>query len=174
MVLGISIFSIIACRKEITNDSSADRTVNMAASATVVKSIIDIDLSSLGPVYVPICVNGGAGENLLMQGTLRITSQTTVNDNHFTSSLQFQRLHDVLAIGETTGDTYSSGGGEYFRVNGSFTNGQYITSVIDRFYWFGRGGDAAKYRFNITMHVVTNADGTITASIDKVELICFS
>jgi hypothetical protein len=167
-----AIVSLNACHKEISDDASAGRAVNTSASAQVTKSVVDIDVSLLGPTFVPIfCIEGGVGELLLMKGTLQLSSLVTTNGNHFTSLLQFHP-HGITAVGQTTGDIYQSAGGEQITTTGSFINGQYTTSVIDRFYWIGRGGEAAKFKFNITSRVTINANGTVTCFIDKIEATC--
>ena len=47
-----------------------------------------------------------------------------------------------------------------------------MKEIVDKFYWIGQGGDAAKFKFNIRFNLVTNAEGKVTASIDEIYSTC--
>lgn len=176
-LLVISITSLVACEKSIINEPTSQAAMiaasaNLQSKATTVKSITSIPASGTS-FPVPIdCVNGGLGEVLLLQGgNLMVKSFVVVNDNHYTSTFQFQPM-GITAIGATTGDLYHAAGGEEFHETGSFVNEQSRNQIVDKFYWIGQGGDAAKFKFNIRFNLVTNAEGKVTASIDEIYSTC--
>ena len=172
-MLAITCIGFTACQKDMNSGHSAITTESdaNASAATVTKSVTEIPVAGLS-FFVPMdCVNG-TGEVLdFQQGTLMINSLVTINGNHYTSTFQIHP-QGITAIGQTTGDLYHGVGGEVFNTSGSLINGQSKDQIVDIFYWIGQGGDAAKAKFNIRFNLVTNADGSITASIDKIYSTC--
>src|SRR5215470_3833093 len=165
VILLSAFICLTACQKDIGNGQQSTSAVQSDA-ATATRTVTEIPVAGWS-FFVPMdCVNG-TGEVLdLQEGTLMITSLVTVNGNHYNSTYQIHP-QGITAIGETTGDLYHCGGGEIFNKTGSLINGQSTDQIVDMFYWIGQGGDAAKSKFNIRFNVVTNSDGSVTASIDK-------
>jgi len=172
VILLIACIGFTACQKDMSGGQNRVTTGSSANAAAVTRSVTKIP--ALGMSFpVPIdCINGGLGEVLMLQGgTLMITSQVTISGNNYNSTVQIIPM-GITAIGATTGDLYHGVGGEQFHMTGSLINGQSRDQIVDMFYWIGQGGDAAKFKFNIRYNLVTNADGTVTASIDEIYSTC--
>lgn len=176
-IVAIISVSLLSCQKSINSIPTSEAEIatsanNQSNQAAPVRSVTIIPAAGMS-FPVPInCVNGGLGEVLLLQeGNLMITSLVIVNGNHYNATFQFHPM-GITAVGATTGTLYHSAGGEEFHSTGSFTNGQSTDQVNDRFYWIGEGPDGAKFKFNIRYNLVTNADGTVTASVDKIYSTC--
>lgn len=176
-IIAIIAFGLPSCQKRVSNNLTTENEIassanNQSNGVAPVRTVTMIPASGMS-FPVPIdCVNGGLGEVLLLQeGNLMITSFVVVNGNHYNATFQFHPM-GITAIGATTGTLYHSAGGEQFHSTGSFTNGQSTDQVNDRFYWIGEGADGAKFKFNIRYNLVTNADGTVTASIDNIYSTC--
>jgi len=172
VMLLITCIGFTACQKDINSGQRAITTGSdaNAGAATVTRSVTEIPVAGWS-FFVPMDCVSGTGEVLDLQGTLMINSLVTINGNHYNSTYQIHP-QGITAIGETTGDLYHCGGGEIFNKTGSLINGQSTDQIVDMFYWFGSGGDAAKSKFNIRFNVVTNSDGSVTASIDKMYSTC--
>ena len=175
VILAIAIISLTACQKNVSNDLPLDSAVATASSqsngAITSTTNIDLDLSDFGgfPHFIP-CANGGVGELVLSQGIVKQLTHLTVNGNNFTMKLQFTP-QGVIAIGQITGDLYHAAGNSEFTQTGSFINGHATFTSVWMFTVVGPG-NLPTFKMIPTVHTTVNANGTVTANIDKVVYSC--
>ena len=120
-------------------------------------------------VFVP-CAAGGAGEVVDLSGDLHSLITLTVNGNNFTMKMHFQP-QGISGTGETTGLKYQATGVTQQTTNGSFVNGQFNTTFINRFDIIGQG-PGNNFRVRETAHITVNANGTVTVSFDNFVIEC--
>ena len=120
-------------------------------------------------VFIP-CANGGAGEIVDLTGPLHTLISTTVNGNHFSAKEHFQP-QGVSGTGETTGAKYQATGVTQTQTSGSFVNGQYQQTFINRFDIIGQG-PGNNSTVHETAHITFNANGTATVSFDQFSAAC--
>ena len=120
-------------------------------------------------VFVP-CAAGGAGEVVDLSGDLHSLITLTINNNNFTMKMHFQP-QGISGTGETTGLSYQATGVTQQTTNGSFVNGQFNTTFINRFDIIGQGS-GNNFRVRETAHITVNANGTVTVTFDNFVIEC--
>ena len=120
-------------------------------------------------VFVP-CAAGGAGEVVDLSGDLHSLITLTINNNNFTMKTHFQP-QGISGTGETTGLSYQATGVTQQTTNGSFVNGQFNTTFINRFDIIGQGS-GNNFRVRETAHITVNANGTVTVTFDNFVIEC--
>jgi len=165
-----------ACQKNVSSNLSQHEefatTNSLSNSATTVTSIIDLDLTANPfpfPIIVP-CANGGAGEEIVPQGNIRQLSHLTINGNNYAVKFQYTP-QGVTSVGQISGDIYQGAGVSEFTETGSFVNGKATLTSVWMFTNIGRAG-APNWKLIPTVHTTINANGTITASVDKLVASC--
>jgi hypothetical protein len=117
-------------------------------------------------VFVP-CANGGAGEDVLLSGTLHDLFHITINDN----SLHV-KTHDqpqgISGTGLVTGDKYQATGVTQDEFNTSFGAEE---TFINNFRIIGQG-NGNNFLVHENFHVTINANGTVTALHDNFSIDC--
>jgi hypothetical protein len=169
----LPVIILCSCQKNISDLSAAKSTpASPSAAAVVTHSIIDLDLTENPfpfPIIVP-CANGGAGEEIVPQGNVRQLSHVTINGKSYSVKFQYTP-QGVFSIGKITGDIYQATGVSEFTETGSFVNGRAVITSVWMFTNIGRAG-APNWKIIPTVHTTLNADGTLTASIDKLVASC--
>jgi len=120
-------------------------------------------------VFVP-CAAGGAGEVVDLSGDLHSLITLTINNNNFSMYMHFQP-QGISGTGETTGLSYQATGVTQQTTNGSFVNGQFNTTFINRFDIIGQGS-GNNFRVRETAHITVNANGTVTVTFDNFVIEC--
>jgi hypothetical protein len=120
-------------------------------------------------VFVP-CANGGAGENVTLEGSLHVLVTYTVNDNHVSGRTHFQP-QGVMGAGQITGDVYRATGVTQDTFSDSLENGQYAYTYVNNFRIIGQGVDN-NYLIHEVVHITFNAAGVETVSIDNFSSEC--
>lgn len=137
--------------------------------ATVVTSNDKLDTNIL--VWIP-CALGGAGEFVLLTGTLHVTTHTTIdsaNNVHVSAHFQPQKLKGV---GQTSGDKYNGTGVTRWNYKfGGVNFPLYIMSEVNNFKIIGQG-PGNNYRVHWTLHITINANGIMTANVSNVKIDC--
>jgi len=110
------------------------------------------------------------GEDVAVTGTVRLTIITVVNDNHYTMKI-IARGFDSKAVGLSSGNEFFVRGENSTTKEGSYQNGQARTSYVNSFSYIGKGQLPNIYFHQVT-NLVINADGTVTASVDKPTITC--
>lgn len=122
------------------------------------------------PVYpfnsVP-CANGGAGEDVLLSGTIHQVFHITSNANGFHLTTH-QNPGDVTGTGQTTGDTYHGAGSSTYHLN--VEAGQTVNST-NNFQLIGEGS-ASNLTLHVETHLTINANGEVTVSRSDSRIEC--
>ena len=119
--------------------------------------------------FVP-CANGGAGELVLIEGTLHIQSHTTINKNRVSLKIHFQP-QGATGTGLTTGDTYHATGVTQEHDSLPITGGAANFTFINNFRVIGPGPDN-NLLVKQTVHVTVNANGEVTSEVDNTSAEC--
>ena len=119
--------------------------------------------------FVP-CANGGAGELVLIEGTLHIQQHITINDNRASIKVHFQP-QGAKGTGLTTGDSYNATGVTQEHDSIALTGGATEFTFINNFRIVGTGPDN-NLLVHQTVHVTINANGTVTTVIDNTSVEC--
>lgn len=116
------------------------------------------------------CANGGAGELVLVEGTLHIQSHTTINKNRASLKVHFQP-QGATGVGLTTGDTYHAVGVTQEHDSVPIENGAFNFTFINNFRLIGPGPDN-NLQVKQTVHVTINANGDVTSEVDNTSIEC--
>jgi hypothetical protein len=119
--------------------------------------------------FVP-CANGGAGEIVLVSGTLHVLSHTTINGNNASLKTHFQP-QGARGIGQVTGDEYNAVGvtQEHDKIPLSGSAGEF--TFINNFRLIGPGPNN-NLMVHQTIHMTVNANGTVTSQVDNSTTDC--
>lgn len=139
--------------------------VVQANAAIVVNQSNQISLS----VFVS-CAAGGAGEIVDLSGPLHTLIALTINGNNFSEVLHFQP-QGISGTGETTGAKYQATGLTEEHFTGSFQNGQFNQTFVNRFDIIGQG-PGNNFTVHETAHITINANGTVTVLFDNFGVEC--
>jgi hypothetical protein len=136
--------------------------VPVAQSAVVTNDRVPFSLVA----FVP-CANGGAGELVLVEGTLHVLVTETVNDNHVSFKIHFQP-QGATGIGLTTGDTYHATGvtQEHVSIGPGLND-----TFVNNFRIIGEGPDNNLLVHQL-IHLTINANGEVTADIVSSSVEC--
>lgn len=124
-------------------------------------------------VRVPLSlsvINSCNGDTIDVSGPLHLLFTETINGNNF-SSVSVNNPQGVSGSDETTGAKYQGTGVTTDVFSGSFTNGQFEATAVDRFDFIGQGS-ATNLVFHDTFHVTFNAAGNLTVAFDKLVASC--
>ena len=134
-----------------------------AADTTTVSVQFPIELD----VFVP-CAAGGAGEEVLLSGTLHDLFSITANSAGGFRVKVLDNPQGISGTGLTTGDKYQATGmtTSIFTVTTGSTD-----TFVNRFLIRGQGTDN-DFLVRDTYHVTINANGELTAYVDNVSFEC--
>src|SRR6476659_1951258 len=116
------------------------------------------DFIPFAQVNLVPCANGGAGELVLIEGTLHIQQHITINDNRVTIKSHFQP-QGAGGVGLSTGDSYNATGVTQEVDTLPLTNGAAEFTFINNFRLIGQGS-GNNLLVHQTVHTTVNADGT--------------
>src|ERR1044072_4341731 len=116
------------------------------------------------------CANGGAGELVLIQGTLHIQQHITINNNRVTVKSHFQP-QGAGGTGLTTGDTYNATGVTQEVDTLPLVGGAAEFTFINNFRLIGQGPNN-NLLVHQTIHTTVNANGTVTSVVDNTSVEC--
>ena len=119
--------------------------------------------------FVP-CANGGAGEIVLIEGTLHIQNHITINDNRVSLKVHFQPQGGT-GVGLTTGDTYQATGVTQEQDSLPLTDGAAEFTFINNFRIIGQG-PGNNLQVHQTVHVTVDANGVVTTVVDNTSVDC--
>lgn len=119
--------------------------------------------------FVP-CANGGAGELVLVEGTLHIQQHITINGNTASLKIHFQP-QGATGTGLTTGDSYQATGVTQEHDTVPLTNGAFNFTFINNFKIIGTGPDN-NLLVHQTVHVTIDANGFVTTIVDNTSIEC--
>jgi hypothetical protein len=136
-----------------------------ANAARVLNQSNQISLS----VFVP-CAAGGAGEMVDLSGPLHTLITLTINGDNFSEVMHFQP-QGISGTGETTGAKYQATGVTEETTTGSFQNGHFNQTFVNRFDIIGQG-PGNNFTIHETAHITINANGTVTVFFDNFGVEC--
>ena len=119
--------------------------------------------------FVP-CANGGAGEPVLVSGTLHIQQHITINDNHATIKTHAQP-QGATGVGLTTGDKYNANGVTQEEDGISLDVSASEFTFVNNFRIIGQSNDN-NLLVHQTIHETINANGTVTTVVDNTSVEC--
>src|SRR5689334_15050025 len=119
--------------------------------------------------FVP-CANGGAGEQVLISGTLHIEQHITINDNRATIKSHFQP-QGAGGVGLTTGDVYNATGVTQEVDTVPLTNGAAEFTFTNNFRIIGQG-PGNNLLVHQTIHTTINANGDVTSVVSNTSAEC--
>ena len=140
-------------------------TVSVARAAVIVNDKSDFTLL----VSIP-CANGGAGEDVLLQGTLHTLFTFTINGNNVSGKSHFQP-QGVSGVGLTTGATYRATGVTQDHFKTSLQNEQANLTGVNNFRIIGQG-PGNNFIVHDNFHFTINANGDLTVSHDNFTTDC--
>ncbi|NND32021.1 MAG: hypothetical protein HKN76_05470 [Saprospiraceae bacterium] len=114
--------------------------------------------------FVP-CANGGAGE--VVEGDVGIHIVVHFNKAGDVTKFHAQPQGGTL-VGQTTGTRFQATG--VTQDNSASPNGAMTYSFVNRFHFVGRGG--IQFGQYDNYHITVNANGDITALVDKSSIFC--
>jgi hypothetical protein len=122
-------------------------------------------------VEVP-CANGGAGEFVLVSGTLHILFHVTTNRNQMILT-SHRQLQGATGVGQITGDVYHAPDVDNATINTVPLNAgaQTVTSVSTLNLL---GGADNNLIVHLNIHLTVNANGDITAEVTNTSFDCRS
>jgi hypothetical protein len=165
----IMAFIFIGCQKEsgIVPTKASDTQVarSNAAQSYMFNEVVDYD----EVVWVP-CANGGAGENVHLQGELHLIFRGTLDDNGGFHGKYFLQLQGISGTGEITGDKYQGSGVTQGENSNSSTNIRVVT-FINNFNVIGQG-NGNNLLVHQTVHFAYNANNELTATVDNLKVEC--
>jgi hypothetical protein len=116
------------------------------------------------------CANGGLGEEILFTGSLHLITHMTISGNRV-SVFEVAAFHET-GTGLSTGDKYESTVAYRWQpVSGSLVNGQFLTAFVAHAAITGPGPGNNMY-FPLTFHITINANGEVTAEVERGDFTC--
>ena len=139
--------------------------IGAAASAGTSNVFFPVEIET----FVP-CANGGVGEVVRLTGILHDLFHLTINGNRFVLKFHTQP-QGIRGVGLTTGDKYQGTGVTQERFGGSLVNGQFSDTFVNNFRIIGQG-PGTNLLVHQVFHVTINANGELTALVDRLSVSC--
>jgi hypothetical protein len=139
------------------------------AQAQVIKQKFDVPLDDVFHAADP-AVGGCLIEDVHVFGTLPTQAQTII-DTKGGLHLKFQQIANLSAVGLSTGDTYHTQGPLVFveyDFDGTAPREAFFHNIVQL---IGPGQDG-NLNVHVLLHVVFNANGVQTVTIDREEVRC--
>lgn len=119
--------------------------------------------------FVP-CANGGAGELVLVQGTLHLQDHITINNNRANIKTHAQP-QGASGVGLTTGDTYNATGVTQEQDSIPIINGAFEFTFINNFRIIGQGPNN-NLLVHQTIHQTITPNGDVTTTVVNQSVEC--
>lgn len=119
--------------------------------------------------FVP-CANDGAGELVLVQGTLHLQDHITINGNRANIKTHAQP-QGATGVGLTTGDKYNATGVTQEQDSIPLTNGAFEFSFVNNFRIIGQGPDN-NLLVHQNIHVTITPNGVVSTVVDNQSIEC--
>ena len=120
-------------------------------------------------IFVP-CANGGAGEDVLVEGILHLQQHITINDNRVTLKTHAQP-QGADGVGQTTGDLYQGVGVTQEVDTLPLIGGATEFTFVNNVRLIGQKTDN-NLQEHQTIHVTINANGDVTNNVDNTTIDC--
>jgi hypothetical protein len=116
--------------------------------------------------FVP-CANAGAGEDVLVEGTIHRVFHATETPNGLRLHIH-ENFQGVTGTGLTTGDTYQGAG----NVNAHLHLAPGVTETFERQFLLVGPGPDNNLRVRESHHLTVNANGELTTVRDDITVEC--
>ena len=120
--------------------------------------------------FVP-CANGGLGEDVDFSGTWYFLGTILRGDEGELRVHQTVNFINTVGVGRVTGDIYRAPGIQVFNTQIGAGSLPVVLNQIYNFALVGQG-QAANFRLQAHVLLTVNANGDVTASIDKLTEVC--
>jgi hypothetical protein len=135
------------------------------AAATTVTTNEQVPVTVLA--FVP-CANDGAGELVLLTGTLHVLTHVTIDDQGGLHVKQHFQPQGVSGTGLTTGDKYQGTGVTQSEFNAT---AGFEATDINNFRIIGQG-PGNNFLVHSTFHVTVTPNGDVTTVVDNFSVEC--
>ena len=139
--------------------------MSAAAQATTTTTNEQVPISVIQ--FVP-CANDGAGELVVLEGTLHILSHVTIDDQGGLHVKQHFQPQGVSGTGLTTGDKYRGTGVTQTQFNAT---AGFEQTDINNFRIIGQGPEN-NFLVHATFHVTVTPNGDVTTVVDNFSVEC--
>ena len=157
---------LFSCKKENANPTSTENATATATSQSLgKKSTVDVPYSKT--IFVS-CANGGAGENIELQGKTNFVYQIVWTDHGFNIGYH-ENTYAVKGIGLSSGDIYAGAGGTEGTAMASSINGVWVATTVERLRIVGPN---ANFGLKNTYHITTTPEGAAVVTLDSQEVEC--
>ena len=117
------------------------------------------------------CANGGAGEDVLVSGTLHIVSNFNIdNSGGVHGKIHFQP-QEATGLGLITGDTYQATGVTQQTMNVNAGGLPFTATFVNNFRLIAPG-PGNNLQVHQTIHTTINENGVLTADVDNSSVEC--
>jgi hypothetical protein len=142
--------------------------ITLLASSTGSAAVTQVDIPVDTMISVP-CAVGGAGEVVHLIGAAHMVFAVTHDANGGLHIATHVNTVGLRGVGLTTGNQYQASQQDSFVSNSSVTGGE--TTFVNNFLMTARG-PGNNLRIHELVHVFLDANGNVTAVIDKTTVDC--
>ena len=167
--LSVSALTLLfSCSKGIAEKPAQEEvsTSSQSFGAQTQNSIVTEPYAST--LFIP-CANGGIGEDVTLNGSIKIIRQETYNNQRFTVTYHVIP-QGITGVGLSTGDNFTAIGGSEAAITGTIEyGGEYSATYVQQMRFTGPGVSfIVKYKF----HVTVTSDGTMSTRIEEEKVEC--
>jgi len=161
---------LFSCSKniaELPEQANVEESISNQSSQTQVSNRVE-SVPFERTLFVP-CGNGGEGEEVALNGSIKVVEQIIFNDHGFTFTYHAV-LQGISGLGLSTGENFVVSGGDKGTITGEFgEEGQYTRVFMGQLRIIGQSSAfTVRYKFKVTI----TPNGNITTRIEQEEIDC--
>ena len=161
---------LFSCSKniaELPDQANVEESISNQSSQTQVSNSVE-SVPFERTLFVP-CGNGGEGEEVALNGSIKLVEQIVFNDHGFTFTYHAV-LQGISGLGLSTGENFVVSGGDKGTITGEFgEEGQYTRVFMGQLRIIGQSSAfTVRYKFKVTI----TPNGNITTRIEQEEIDC--
>ncbi|HWN89001.1 MAG TPA: hypothetical protein VNM35_08055 [Chitinophagaceae bacterium] len=161
---------LFSCSKniaELPDQANVEESISNQSSQTQVSNSVE-SVPFERTLFVP-CGNGGEGEEVALNGSIKLVEQIIFNDHGFTFTYHAV-LQGISGLGLSTGENFVVSGGDKGTITGEFgEEGQYTRVFMGQLRIIGQSSAfTVRYKFKVTI----TPNGNITTRIEQEEIDC--
>jgi len=161
---------LFSCSKniaELPEQANVEESISNQSSQTQVSNRVE-SVPFERTLFVP-CGNGGEGEEVALNGSIKLVEQIIFNDHGFTFTYHAV-LQGISGLGLSTGENFVVSGGDKGTITGEFgEEGQYTRVFMGQLRIIGQSSAfTVRYKFKVTI----TPNGNITTRIEQEEIDC--
>jgi hypothetical protein len=161
---------LFSCSKniaELPDQANVEESISNQSSQTQVSNSVE-SVPFERTLFVP-CGNGGEGEEVALNGSIKLVEQIIFNDHGFTFTYH-AILQGISGLGLSTGENFVVSGGDKGTITGEFgEEGQYTRVFMGQLRIIGQSSAfTVRYKFKVTI----TPNGNITTRIEQEEIDC--